>query len=236
MCLRMLSIWLTDSPMYHPQRKGSSAKFDTCQRFAYMQDTRQPEDPEKRETDTEGKVQQQQQQQDPDSQGEASKGRRKPITFPDSNKSPGSNPPSGTQSNRASAPDPASPSEKATTPAAAAQPESRPEVTARGSTPSRRRDSVEHASKESTPVGTAAGANGAEQAGSKRKRPVIVFDPQPSDAKEMPPQKRDKVELVVEVPTEVTCALRVNGLKRPLRESDLKAILQETGCVLRSVL
>ena len=151
MCLRMLSIWLTDSPMYHPQRKGSSAKFDTCQRFAYMQDTRQPEDPEKRETDTEGKVQQQQQQQDPDSQGEASKGRRKPITFPDSNKSPGSNPPSGTQSNRASAPDPASPSEKATTPAAAAQPESRPEVTARGSTPSRRRDSVEHASKESTP-------------------------------------------------------------------------------------
>lgn len=166
---------------------------------------------------------------------ESSKGRFKPITFPGSSASPGSNPPSSTRSRRGSAQEPATNTTNTTAPDADVKPAPQPDSAAPKSTPSRRRDSTELAAKESAPANNAVGTNGsAEQSGSKRKRPVIVFDPQPAAASDSPPQKRDKVELVVGVATEVTCSLRINGLKRPLREADLKAILEETGCATAS--
>lgn len=155
----------------------------------------------------------------PELHSESSKGRFKPITFPDTRASPVRNPPSSARTQRGTAREPATNTVHASTPTAAAKP-----------TPTRRGESTEPR-KDAAPDDNAVGTNGAaEQSGSKRKRPVIVFDPMPTAAADAPPQKRDKVELVVGVATEVTNALRINGLKRPLREADLRSILEETGC------
>jgi hypothetical protein len=165
-----------------------------------------------------------------DQHNEPSRGRFKPITFPSSRSSPGSNPPSVSRSKRVSAHEPATNTANSAVPKMQATPAHQPDSAAPKSTPMHRRDSTELAAKSSSP-GNAIGTNGStDQAGLKRKRPVIVFDPQRTAAAGSPPPKRDKVELVVGVATEVTCALRINGLKRPLREADLKTILQETGC------
>lgn len=65
----------------------------------------------------------------------------------------------------------------------------------------------------------------------KRKHAAIVFPDSGTQAERPAPTKREKVELVVPEATDETRALRISGLKRPLREMDLKKILSETGCV-----
>lgn len=65
----------------------------------------------------------------------------------------------------------------------------------------------------------------------KRKHAAIVFPDSGTQAERPAPTKREKVELVVPEATDETRALRISGLKRPLREMDLTKILAETGCV-----
>lgn len=90
----------------------------------------------------------------------------------------------------------------------------------------------------------------AARAAAKRKRQQIVFSPVAGgrDGKRAPestrgaaaaagdvrpPPKQAKAELVVPVVGGPTRALRIDGLRRPLRESELKVLLSETGCVLQ---
>eukprot|EP00892_Ulva_mutabilis_P001646 jgi/Ulvmu1/11482/UM077_0026.1 len=65
----------------------------------------------------------------------------------------------------------------------------------------------------------------------KRKHSDIVFPDAPAPAERPAPTKREKVELVVPEALDETCALRIGGLKRPLREADLKQILAKTGAI-----
>lgn len=68
----------------------------------------------------------------------------------------------------------------------------------------------------------------------KRKHAAIVFPDASTQADRPAPKKREKVELVVPEATDETCALCISGLKRPLREGELKEILSKTGCVLKA--
>lgn len=170
-------------------------------------------------------------EQSPELQSESSKGRFKPITFP-SDKSPGSVAPLSSRSQKSSGKEGKTNNKNTATPSADVRPAEGSDKGERKSSPTQQRISAGVSVKETATASNTVATNGAaEQSGAKRKRPVIVFDPQPSAPTDSPPQKRDKVELVVGVATEITCALRINGLKRPLREADLKTILQETGCV-----
>lgn len=66
----------------------------------------------------------------------------------------------------------------------------------------------------------------------KRKHADIVFPDAAAPAERPAPAKREKVDLVVPEATDETRALRISGLKRPLREAELKQILSKTGCVI----
>jgi hypothetical protein len=73
----------------------------------------------------------------------------------------------------------------------------------------------------------------AGQSKSKRKHAAIIFEPDSAGgtpAAAPPPAKAARKEVDVLPADGVTRALRIDGFRRPLRESELRELLGETGC------